>query len=522
MNPKTRLIILSLVFLLSAPSFALAQSVPELAQKALAATVSLEMQDENGDTLKRGSGFFVRRGLIATNFHVIDGAAKGYAKLVNTATTYPIEGVTAANEANDLALLKVSAHGINPLDLGKSDAVQIGETVYVAGNPLGLEGTSSDGIISGRRDSAGKKERLQMTAPISPGSSGGPVLNRKGEVIGVSTSLYNPLFGQNLNFAVPSKALQALLAQSGRPKPLSYRAAASYFTYLLRGQERILSGDFEGALREFTHAIRLDPDDAGGYFLRGITKAALRKHSAAIVDYDEAIRLDSTDALAYVYRGIAKRRLGRYSAAILDYDEAIRLDPNDALAYYNRGIAKRNLGQHSAAIVDYDEAIRLDSTDASAYYNRGIAKRNLGQHSAAIADYNAAIRLDTNDALAYHNRGYDKAQLGQHSAAILDYDEAIRLDSTDANAYVNRGIAKGELRRYPAAILDYDAAIRLDSTDANAYFGRGLARSKLYNAQAAFRNPARKDFRTALRLATLADNQNLKARIEKELRQLKQ
>ena len=194
-------------------------------------------------------------------------------RLVNTATTYPIEGFTAANEANDLALLKVSVHGINPLDLGNSDAVQIGETVYVAGNPLGFEGTFSDGIISGRRDSAGKKERLQMTAPISPGSSGGPVLNRKGEVIGVSTSLYNPLFGQNLNFAVPSKALQALLAQSGLPKPLPYKAAASYFTYLLRGYERNLSGDFEGALREFTHAIRLDPDDAGGYVPSGNAKA---------------------------------------------------------------------------------------------------------------------------------------------------------------------------------------------------------------------------------------------------------
>ena len=325
MNPKTRLIILSLVFLLSAPSFALAQSVPELAQKALAATVSLEMQDENGDTLKRGSGFFVRRNLIATNFHVIDGAAKGYARLVNTATTYPIEGVTAANEANDLALLKVSVHGINPLNLGNSDAVQIGETVYVAGNPLGLEGTFSDGIISGRRDSAGKKERLQMTAPISPGSSGGPVLNRKGEVIGVSTSLYNPLFGQNLNFAVPSKALQALLAQSGLPKPLPYRAAASYFTYLLRGYERNLSGDFEGALREFTHAIRLDPDGAGGYVLRGMTKAALGKLSAAIVDYDEAIRLDPNYANAYFNRGYAKGELRRYPAAIADYNEAIRL-----------------------------------------------------------------------------------------------------------------------------------------------------------------------------------------------------
>ena len=488
MNPINRLVLLALFFLLSAPSLASAQSVPELAKKALAATVSLEMQDSNGDILGQGSGFFVRPNLIATNFHVIDGAAKGYARLVNTATTYPIEGVTAANEANDLALLKVSVHGINPLDLGNSDAVQIGETVYVAGNPLGFEGTFSDGIISGRRDSAGKKERLQMTAPISPGSSGGPVLNRKGEVIGVSTSLYNPLFGQNLNFAVTSKALQALLAQSGLPKPLPYRSAASYFTYLLRGYERNLSGDFEGALREFTHAIRLNPDYA----------------------------------LAYVYRGHAKGELGQHSAAIADYDEAIRLDPNYANAYRNRGYDKAQLGQHSSAILDYDAAIRLNPKYAKAYVNRGYAKRELGRHAAAITDYDEAIRLNPKYALAYHNRGYDKAQLGQHSAAILDYDEAIRLDSNDADAYVNRGYAKAQLGQHSAAILDYDKAIDLDSNNAHAYFNRGLERSKLYNTQAVFRNPARKDFRTALRLATLADNQNLKARIEKELRQLDQ
>ena len=173
MNHKPQLVVLSLVFVLFAFTFASAQSVPQLAQKALAATVFLTMQNENGDTLKYGSGFFVRENLIATNFHVIDGATQGGARLVNKTTTYFIEGVTAIDEENDLALLKVTVPGITPLDLGDSDAVQIGETVYVAGNPLGFEGTFSDGIISGRRDSSTKKERLQMTAPISPGSSGG-------------------------------------------------------------------------------------------------------------------------------------------------------------------------------------------------------------------------------------------------------------------------------------------------------------------------------------------------------------
>ena len=115
-----------------------AQTVPEIAEKALAATVYLEMKDSNDKTLGFGSGFFVKPNLIATNYHVIAGAASGTAKLVGKYTTYKIEGWTATDEANDLALLKVSAYGIKPLPLGNSDAVKIGETVYVAGNPKGL------------------------------------------------------------------------------------------------------------------------------------------------------------------------------------------------------------------------------------------------------------------------------------------------------------------------------------------------------------------------------------------------
>ena len=160
------------VFLFCSISNTPAQTVPEIAEKALAATVHLEMKDSNGVTFGFGSGFFVRENLIATNYHVIKGAMYGTAKLVGQSTTYTIEGVTATDETNDLAILKVTAYGIKPLPLGDSDIVRIGEAVYVAGNPKGLEGTFSNGIISSLRDPS-TKERLQMTAPISPGSSGG-------------------------------------------------------------------------------------------------------------------------------------------------------------------------------------------------------------------------------------------------------------------------------------------------------------------------------------------------------------
>ena len=167
-----RLIGLGLIVLLcfAIHTITFAQNTEQLVEKALAATVYLEMMDSTGETLSIGSGFFVRPNLIATNYHVIEGAAKGTAKLVGKYTKYTIEGVTATEKYNDLVLLKVSAPGIKPLPLGDSDRVKIGARVYVAGNPKGLEGTFSEGIVSSKRGGYAN-QRLQMTAPISPGSS---------------------------------------------------------------------------------------------------------------------------------------------------------------------------------------------------------------------------------------------------------------------------------------------------------------------------------------------------------------
>ena len=164
----TAIVVLLLFCTMSTAPAQIILSAEEIAEKALAATVSLGMKDKSGKTLGIGSGFFVKPDLIATNYHVIEGASRGTAKLVGKSTTYNIEGVTATDKTNDLALLKVTAYGIKPLSLGNSDTVRIGETVYVAGNPKGLEGTFSNGIISSRRDKY-TKERLQMTAPIFSG-----------------------------------------------------------------------------------------------------------------------------------------------------------------------------------------------------------------------------------------------------------------------------------------------------------------------------------------------------------------
>ena len=190
------------------------------------------MKDANGQPLSLGSGFFVRNGQVATNLHVVKGAARGYAKLINQKTKYDIEGITAVDAERDLVILKISVSGAQIISLGDSDTVQVGSSIYAVGNPRGLEGTFSQGIISSIRKVRTDK-LLQLTAPISPGSSGGPVLNDKAQVIGVSVATFRG--GQNLNFAIPSNYLKKLMERIGPVKPFSQATSA--------GSKRSILGD---------------------------------------------------------------------------------------------------------------------------------------------------------------------------------------------------------------------------------------------------------------------------------------
>ena len=440
-NPKKVLLCFTVLMLVmfGGMNIASAQTAEQIAEKALAATVYLEMKDRNGATLGFGSGFFVRENLIATNYHVIEGATSGTAKLVGKYTTYTIEGFTATDKINDLALLKVTAYSIKPLPLGMSSDVKIGETVYVAGNPKGLEGTFSDGIISSKRGGY-SKERLQMTAPISPGSSGGPVLNRKGKVIGVSFMTLEG--GQNLNFAIPSRALRVLLARSRTVKPLSQRSESiSAQTYFKWGNTKYYSQDYNGAFEDYTKSIRLEPNSVV-YFNRGLTSYRIRQYHAAISDYDVAIQIKSDFVQAYVNRGIVKRKLGQHFAAISDYDTAIRLKPDDFQAYYNRGLAKSALEQHFAAIDDYNTAIQIKPNLADAYVARGNSKSKLMQYLAAISDYNLAIQVKPNHTLAYLNRGLANGSTGRVWKAKQDFRRALKFAEEAGNAGLKAQIEK--------------------------------------------------------------------------------
>lgn len=158
-----------------------------------------------------GTGFVVdRRGVVATNHHVIANASSVRVKLLDGSFADSVE-LLVDDEPHDLALLEIrTAHELRPVRLGDSDAVEVGERAVVIGNPLGLEHTLSDGIVSARRRIE-DHNMIQMTAPVSPGNSGGPVFDDHGEVIGVTTAVIGLGLGQNLNLAVPVNVLRTLI-----------------------------------------------------------------------------------------------------------------------------------------------------------------------------------------------------------------------------------------------------------------------------------------------------------------------
>lgn len=189
-------------------------STADIAAHGLPAVVTIRTDE----TL--GTGFVVRAdGWIATNLHVIVGGPHVKVTLRDLRGDRELEvlEVLAASPEHDLALLRVQAHGLPVVSLGDSDAMRPGDSVVAIGNPLGLEDTVSNGLVSARRTLDAGVEVLQISAPIAPGSSGGPIFNDRGEVIGVATAVLEQ--GQNLNFGMPARYLVPMMKD---PEPVPF------------------------------------------------------------------------------------------------------------------------------------------------------------------------------------------------------------------------------------------------------------------------------------------------------------
>lgn len=180
-----------------------------VAEMTLENTVSITVQDNDRQTLALGSGVIVAEGKVITNVHVIAGASYGYVQKTNSKDKLSIDGYFVIDKNNDIALLSVpGVETKNKISIN-TEFPKVGEKIYAAGNPQGLSGTFTEGNVSAIREIQ-SNYLIQISAPISPGSSGGAIVNSNGELIGIAVGGIED--GQNLNFAIPSRYIDTLLS----------------------------------------------------------------------------------------------------------------------------------------------------------------------------------------------------------------------------------------------------------------------------------------------------------------------
>lgn len=343
-------------------------------EKTKPAVVEILTFDQQNKPLKTGTGFFVSSdGALLTNFHVISGASSILAK-TPTGAVYFLKNLVATSESDDVAKLQFIATDVPYLTLGSSLKAVEGQRVLVIGNPEGLEGTVSDGIISAFRSG---RSMIQITAPISPGSSGSPVLDETGQVIGMATLVSKE--GQNLNFAISAEAIKEAVQSGGAPSlavttptPVtSSQTLTEPLYHFLEASGEVDKKQYKDAIKEYSEAIRAQPDFADAYANRGWCYLQLDLYEKAIMDLSEAIRQKPDSPEFYLTRADAYFDLKQYESAISDYTEVIRLKPDYAEAYCGLGSAYLLLKHYERAITDFTEAIRLKPDFGTAYYRRG-------------------------------------------------------------------------------------------------------------------------------------------------------
>jgi tetratricopeptide (TPR) repeat protein len=372
MNKKNfpRLLPLALVLLL-AQLTAAQETLPELVRKVKPAVVAIATYDASGEALMTGSGFFLNQGKVVTNLHVIRNAVRIEIKTLDgKGRTYPATGLLAIDEEGDLALIKVD------MPPERSRAIELapalpdeGETIFVVGNPLKLEGSVSDGIVSAVREVPDVGRIIQITAPISHGNSGSPVFNMRGQVLGVVTVKVTN--GQNINLAIAAARIGQLRGETVRPlTELSTKGKSDLADSLYKtGLDSLWLGNYDNAVGYFENAANRNPRRAEAWVQVGYCKVKQGKNHEAIKAYQQALQLRPDEAEIHNKLGDAFYYAGRLREAIDSYTQAARLRPANAETHYNLAIAYYESGNRSMAASEARVLQRLDRKLYEKYLN---------------------------------------------------------------------------------------------------------------------------------------------------------
>lgn len=354
-----------LVFLLTCSFSSFAQDkLPNLIKKIQPSIVSIITYDKNGDPLSSGSGFFINSdGNIITNCHVMEDAWDAEIKTFE-GNTYHVDKVLAHNYNSDIVMLSLKMPDNNKYIKITTDIPEIGSSVFVIGNPRGLEQTVSDGIVSAVRVDPNYGRVVQITAPISPGSSGSPVMNMKGEVIGVAT--YQFINGQNLNFAIPCQVIDNLnpvqnfsLAKWQEIK--EYGPDEMLAVLLEEGEKYLIEEKYADALKVFMAVDEQLPDMPEVSYLLGYCYQQMDRIDEAFGSYKEALKLN--EKYEYAYYGMAELYYNKkkYKKVVANCDKSLFYNEQYADAFILRSNAKEKLGDTDGANLDKIKANNINA-----------------------------------------------------------------------------------------------------------------------------------------------------------------
>jgi S1-C subfamily serine protease/predicted TPR repeat methyltransferase len=344
--------------------------VKKLAGMSRPAVALITVLDKDGKLVKSGSGFFVSAdGKLVTNAHVIEGAASANAKLENGAP-YSIQGVLKPAIEKDLLLLQADAKDVPYLTVSDQPMPDVGSRVAVIGSPFGLEGTVSEGIVSGHRDAKKDDQWLQMTAAVSPGSSGSPVVDENGKVVGVATFVVHN--AQALNFARPVVYVSQLLDQAK-----SITETAPLWTVVsnpknvilndpdfIEAESKLQKGDAAGALKILNTIKPKYPENETLLFKFGAVYERLNLLDDAVQEYQHALKLEPTSGIGWTNLGGALEKLKRFADAKEAAKQAVKLSPDFGPAWALLGKLYSQENRYSDAADAFQKAAQLMPKDA--------------------------------------------------------------------------------------------------------------------------------------------------------------
>jgi tetratricopeptide (TPR) repeat protein len=422
-----------------------------------------------------GSGFFInQQGHFITNFHVLKDAYFAEIKS-HRGNKYPITLILADDEESDLIKAQVmippdSVHWVNI----EKNLPEIAEPILVVGSPMGLDQTASQGIVSAIREMPRLGKFFQITAPISTGSSGSPVVNRQGRVIGVATFML--VMGQNLNFAIGSQKimeLQHFQAPQSVAEWTYHRSSEGpklAEDLCRRGFQFSLKGDFQKALSFYQQAVSNDPGNPDAWYGLGHCYAGLDQPDRALEAYHQASRNNPSDAMIPFHLGRFLKKMGRYQEALSAFQRSIGLNPDFGPAYDHVGLVYAKLERYDDAITAYYQVLHLQPEYAPAYFNIGMAYGKMGKLPKALLAYKQAIRINPQFVTAYNHMGMLFIQIGEVDNAIETYKNALRLNPNSVMAHFNIGsayLAKGHKK---FALEEYIILKSLDDAAADKLF----------------------------------------------------